>query len=85
VTCPHGLLDHAECRECEQANPIAAMARELRAVGWAETPSGNWMHDSGDRIRVIAPATAWRVAHELAQQREAGTVTQPVVGQEDET
>lgn len=54
------------------------MASELRAAGWERHHSGRWVRP-GDMLTLRA-GDAWK---ELAQQRERGTVTTPLEGQED--
>lgn len=61
------------------------MARELRAAGWDLTAGGNWMLLTDNSVRVIPGIERAHRAmqKELAQQRAQGTVTTPVVGQEE--
>lgn len=62
------------------------MARELRAAGWFERVGGLWLRPrragtwQGWHDPLLTTDEAWK---ELARTRAQGTVTTPVVGEEE--
>lgn len=88
MTCPHGFLDHAECRECDRHDELMSpddMALELRAAGWREASWGWWMDPAlGEEDIGFHRRLAHKRMRELARQAKAGTVNTPVVGQGEE-
>lgn len=59
------------------------MAREMRAAGWEKTGPWHWS-SPGDYYQDMHLDEAHERMRELARTRAQGTVTTPVVGQEEE-
>lgn len=60
------------------------MARELRAAGWYQLEGRDGWRSTSPFCPTLPLVSAHGLMKELAQQRERGTVTTPVVGEEAE-
>lgn len=40
---------------------------ELLAAGWRKTPTGNWLLEDGQHLRVMLPVDAWKFERKRRQ------------------